>query len=230
MQTRRVSATMAVREWLDLLGPVAAADAKHDAVTGIGKLHRGRDVPDELRLGIVPLLFVMREECGAGGPLGLSIDLSGAKDAAKQVGAEVPGPQRPGVIKSTEKQYWDPWLVLTCRLGDRSRLHLQVTAHLRVREIKKKGSSGKVKWKTKERRRTVIDARVEAKAGDLVLVEAPTPFGSDDKLKLKPGTARSRVVLRSVIDDSGVEATVHEILRLVGDAHAQFVPAGEAHA
>lgn len=225
VQTRRAAATMAARAWLDFLGPIAAADAKHDAVTGLGKLHRGRDVPDELRVCVLPLLFVMREECGPAAQLGLSMDLNGAKVAAKQYGAEVPGPQRPGVIKSAEKQYWDPWLILDCRLGDRSRLHLQVATLLRVREIKKRGSSGKIKWKTKERRRLVVDARVEAKATDLALVAAPASYAVGDKMKLKPGTSRSRVALRSVTDDPDLDATLHEILRLVGDAHAQFAPA-----
>lgn len=230
VQSRRASATKPVREWLDFFGPVAAADAKHDAVTGLGKLHRGRDVPDELRLCILPLLFVMREESGAGAQFGLTVDLNGARHQAKQYGAEVPGPARPGVIKSTEKQFWDPWLILGCRLGDRSRLQLQVATLLRVREIKKRGSSGKVKWKTKERRRVVLDARVEAKAADLALVATPAAYAPGDKLKLKPGPSRSAVSLRSVVDDPGIDAVLHEVLRLIGDAHAQFAPAEEGQA
>jgi len=225
----RASATMSVDDWLAFLAPVAAAGAARDSVHGLGKLHRPKDVADELRDCVVPLLRILKEESGGRSPLAMTLDLSGPERPEKQLGPSAKlQPYRHDIISADQTVFWDPWLVADTRLGDGAVLHFHVATLSRKRDVKKRGSSGKIKWKTKRKVRTVTEVRVGADTDELVLVQAPAAMQAGDKIKVKSAESKVAVRLRSGVVGATPRTKLAELLRLVGDAHNQFAPAQAA--
>lgn len=97
---------------------------------------------------LIPLIRALSEDVDPLGPIAVRADLRG-HDAPGKVGPMHELPARHPVTKLEEAVSWDPWLVLEATLKDRSVLDLTVVDVTRIHKVRKRGASGKTKYKTK---------------------------------------------------------------------------------
>jgi hypothetical protein len=114
---------------------------------------------------LLPCVRIFQRDMEAGQPLRLEVDLSpGLGDMVGQP-LQLPGPfKNRSLLKVVEKLYRKPLLAGQARLADGSVLAWRVLYHLRVREITKRGASGKTKHKVKTRGRRLIAVRLGLRA------------------------------------------------------------------
>lgn len=115
---------------------------------------RGIDVSDNLRLGALPMLYVLRDDIDPKEAVELHLDLRRPMCKEKFVREDKPRE------RMTEKFYNDPWMSAEAILIDGSRLRWSVVDTLRHRTRTKKSRSGKYKTKTKDSRKCTVDVEL----------------------------------------------------------------------
>ena len=166
----RVGCTLALVSVIGIVGLVAgqANDAPDWMLAGWGVLcaaaflgplvmffsTRGIDVSNNLRLGALPMLYVLRDDVDPKEAVELVLDLRQPMCKEKLVREEKPRE------RLTEKFYSDPWMSAEAILIDGSRLRWSVVDMLRHRTRTKKSRSGKYKTKTKESRKCSVDVEL----------------------------------------------------------------------
>ena len=115
---------------------------------------RAQDLSDNLRAAAVPFLALLREDMNAGDQLYVDIDLTPYDvDEKKKKQSD---PYNKGVYyKIIDRLYVDPWFNGSVALADGTKVHWKVIEHVVKREKTKKTSRGKIKSKTKIKRKTV---------------------------------------------------------------------------
>lgn len=192
IQMKEVSLNRPIDELLGILGPVAQWDAAGDSTRktlgcaggaalvagifglfvywplGLGLIviaavllfvwnRKGsEDISDNLRRCAVPLLAALREDFG-GEPVELKLDLRPPMSPAKQASVEK-------VNKVTITTYNDAWMYGEGILHDGSRIRWNVNETIVEKKYWKKGSSGKSKLKTKQKKRVEIEADLTLRA------------------------------------------------------------------
>ena len=156
-----VSGAYSPDEWLTLLAPVAEFDSKCDAVrAGAGgffarRFARKHDLPFGLRLFTIPLLPILREDQAADKPLELTLDFTGAEQKQKQ--KRVSDPYRKGVYhKVIDTFYDDPWIAGRAKFADGTDVEFAVIDHVRSSRKTKRTPRGKIKTKTKAKKKTEL--------------------------------------------------------------------------
>jgi hypothetical protein len=181
--------------------------------------HRKRNLEDRRYETVANLLHLLGRDIGKDTPLQARVDLRKPTEKSKL--------RSTGTIGIWKvKYYTDPWLHLHGRLLDGTSFSCQMTDLVQVRSAWKRGSSGKSKLKTKEKKwlRTTVRLRVKPKAfpglkevaaGAEAAVRMPPGVivrrfsCGEDELLLKTGTKREwDAKLRSGTDMLSAPETV----------------------
>ena len=135
---------------------------------------RRMDVPNRLKVTILPMLMILREDAAPKGKLRLRVDLTGAERDAKQLDEEtLIDTSRKRVVQT---RFFDPWLQGSLLLCDGTQLKWEVSEVLRRRKIRK-STVRKTKFKTKYKVKTQVDLSLTVKR-DRYQVETSSKPGS----------------------------------------------------
>jgi hypothetical protein len=188
---------------------------------------RKMDVPNRIRVSVLPMLIILREDADLNATLHLRADLRGATVADKQVGQEEVLIDT-SVRRVAQTRFCDAWLRGSVRLCDGSQLKWEVSDLVKQRRIRK-SSVGRTKFKTKYKRKTRIDVTLIARR-DRYQVDAPST-GDGPKLKKqdeRKSVLRYRRAFASkaspdnAFDFNGFMltiSTVHQCLKPLGARH-----------
>ncbi len=131
---------------------------------------------------LLPCVRIFQRDMDAREPLHLEADLRSGLGPLIGQPRRLPGPfKNPRLRKVVEKLYRKPLLSGQARLADGSVVSWRVAYHVRVREITKRGSSGKIKSKVETRARRLVAVRLGLRADTWELVPAappPAPHGA----------------------------------------------------
>ncbi len=185
-----------------------------------------RDLSNQLREAVVPLLGVLREEMDPAEPLRLKLDLRGRLFKTKLSRTDKPAKTR---------HFVDPWMSASGKLADGALLSFQVVDHASLRSVTKRAGSGKYKTKIKACLSTLIDVNLRVRVKDYVSVP-PVPDRpglknpEQAKFLVKEAGKRISVRVRRVIKSRGAEGLldVNEFLGTVALAYKSVVPRPEA--
>jgi hypothetical protein len=229
VQTRRVQGERTPDEWLRLLGPVAAFDRQVAHVRGGGggffarRFAKKHDIPDGLRLLVMPLLPILREDHDPHAPLALRLDMTGAQSRAKL--ARNSEPYRKGAYYHVVDSFYDDaWLQGTAQFADGAQVTFAVTDHVRSSRKTKKSASGRTKRKTKAKKKTEIEVTVSLPASNY---DAGGSGRSVPKQSVKAGAKRTVVKTGGVLAQPSVDAVpaVNALLELIAAAYERVDPA-----
>lgn len=180
IENPHAEASRSVDDWISVLAPIAAFDSEHDAAKAFWFREKriGPDVPNRLRLVVVPLLYVLREEAGGNATLGLRLDLNGFEQPAKLVGRTHLDRHNSRYVKADQFSYWDPWLTAALTLPDRTGIICHAIDRGMVRTGTKRGASGKSKTfhKAKLKRRIEVTLKLSARVWTWSDAD-PRPYG-----------------------------------------------------
>ncbi|MEK6376000.1 MAG: hypothetical protein AABO58_25260 [Acidobacteriota bacterium] len=115
---------------------------------------RRQDLSDNLRTAAAPFLAVLREDMNAGDPLHVDIDLRPYDIEEKKKKQSEPY-KKGAYYKIIDRLFVDPWFRGSVALADGTKVHWKVIEHVVKRDKTKKTSRGKIKSKTKIKRKTV---------------------------------------------------------------------------
>jgi hypothetical protein len=229
VRTRRVAGAHSPDEWMALLGPVAAYDAHADQVRQGGggffarRYARKNDVPDALRTFAYPLLPILREDIDPEAKLELWVDLSGPLQAGKAV-RKSDTYKRGAYRKVVDTYYDDLWLQGRTRFADGAQLTFAVTDHVRSTWKEKKNPRGKIKRKTKNKKKTelTVTLNVPHRLYTAAAGGRPVP-----KQKLKPGAKHTKVTLGGTLVQPHMDATpqLESLIELISGAYERVAPA-----
>ncbi len=133
-------------------------------ILSVGLLRASRilwtgDLPNHLRSVVYPLLRVLAEETSANARVEMTHRLLGRTHKKNLIAGPTKLTKlRPGWRSAKETRYLDDWLLLDAYLADRTRLKLRISDLTTRYDITKRGSSGKIKSKTKYKVRTRVSA------------------------------------------------------------------------
>ena len=161
-------------------------------------LLKGKDLPNNLRDFVFPLIKILREDAKPGTPLQMTLDLRGGLQKNKLKNEDK---QTQGLFsypKIRDRFYTDPWFQGSARLADGSSLKWCVVDQIRARRITKKTSRGKIKVKYKHKIRRNLDVALGLHRQDYKPGQGHTP--SDAKMSVKVGDKRNLLRLKRVFE------------------------------
>jgi hypothetical protein len=178
----------------------------------------------------LPLVPILREDADPGKPLDLKLDLRGGLVPAKRTGESKPY-EKGAYHKVVDTVYEDPWIVGHAEFADGATLDWTVTDHILSSKKTKRNPRGKIKTKTKRKKKTNFDVTMAFPAKNYV--PAPQALGaapSGGELRkdtLKPGDGRTTVRVSRVVKSTDVDAPpeVSHLLDLVAHAYNRVAPA-----
>lgn len=175
----------------------------------------------------VPLMPILREDVDPQQPVHLRLDLGGYQRHGKEKGKSEP--YKKGVYyKVVDTFYEDPWLAGHARFVDGTDLRFNVTDVVISQRKTKRNPRGKIKTKTKVKKKTTIElvAGFPAKNYKQAETQAAAPEGVR-KEKVQPGDARTTVRMASVAKLTGGDAGVDPrmFIDLVARAYQRVAPA-----
>ncbi len=174
----------------------------------------------------VPLMPILREDVDPEEPVHLRLDLGGYQTHGKEKGKSEPY-KKGRYYKIVDTYYEDPWLAGHARFVDGTDLQFNATDQVTSQRKTKKNPRGKIKTKTKIKKRTTIQlvAAFPAKNYKQGAAQAAAPEGVR-KEKVQPGEARTTVRLASVAKLTGdAGADPRMFIDLVARAYQQIAPA-----
>jgi hypothetical protein len=148
-------------------------------------------LPPRVHPFIIPLFRVLLEDIPDDGYLGVRLDLRGSNAAGKS-GPQMQLPVQPPVKKCIQHMDFDPWLAVEARLSNKAKLNLWVADLVRVRDITKRGSSGKTKLKTKRKATQRVRATLSVPGNRPV---ASPPNGVPGWCRITMARTDNRIVL-----------------------------------
>jgi hypothetical protein len=219
-------------EWLELLTAVAEFDKKADEVrAGAGgffarRFARRHDLPFGLRLFALPLLPILREDHDPGTPLDLKLDLTGPEQNSKVI--RTSDPYKKGAYhKIVDTFYDDPWIEGHAKFVDGTDLRFSVIDHVRSQSKTKRNPRGKIKRKTKAKKKTELAVTVTFPARNYAAAKSQASQSADiRKESVKAGEDRTVVRLSKVVElarTDGVPQPEH-LLELVAEAYQRVDP------
>jgi hypothetical protein len=219
-------------EWLELLRPVAEFDEKVDQVrAGAGgffarRFARRHDLPFGLRMFTLPLLPILREDHDPETPLELKLDLSGPEQNSKIT--RTSDPYKKGQYhKIIDTFYDDPWIEGHAKFVDGTDLRFSVIDHVRSQAKTKRNPRGKIKRKTKAKKKTELAVTVTFPARNYATAKTQAAQSADiRKESVKAEEGRTVVRLSKVVElarTDGVPQPEH-LLQLVAEAYQRVDP------
>jgi hypothetical protein len=190
---------------------------------------RRKDVPNHLRLFVVPLLAILREEMDAGEQLYLRLDLRGNTLPDKMYNNQL---SKGGLrlqssgSKIKEEFFQDPWLAASARLADGTRVQMRVIDRVRKREETKRRTSGKYKTKTKYKIKSRVEARLQFKQTKYTFTKKGMQAGRNEKLDVESADGKDTLQIRRIVHSNAVNQPVglYEFLDLMAKAYKQVKP------
>jgi hypothetical protein len=229
IQTRRIEGERSPDEWLRVLGPVAAFDREVARVRSGGggffarRFAKKHDIPDGLRMLVMPLLPILREDHDPDAPLALQIDMTGAQNPGKlKLSGE---PYRKGAYYHiVDSFYDDPWFRCRARFADGAHVDLAVIDHVRASRKTKKSASGRTKRKNKAKKKTELAVTVSLPTANY---EAGGQGRGVPKQSVKAGAKRTVVKTGGTLVQPNVDAVpgVNALLELIAAAYERVNPA-----
>jgi hypothetical protein len=175
----------------------------------------------------VPLMPILREDADPEEPVHLRLDLAGYTAGGKKKGKSEPY-KKGRYYKIVDTRYEDPWLAGHAQFVDGTDLRFNATDLVTSQRKTKRNPRGKVKTKTKVKKRTTIElvATFPAKNYRQGEASAAAPEGVR-KEKVQPGDSRTTVRLTSVAKLTGADAGVDPrmFIDLVARAYQKVAPA-----
>lgn len=231
VQDKRIAGQHAPDEWLAFLNPVAEFDRQADEVRQSGggffarRFARKHNLPNGLRSLAIPLLPILREDHDPDKPLELSIDFTGAKQRSKEAGKSEPY-KKGAYYRVVDTFYDDPWLDGRALFADGAEVRFTVIDHLRDSHKRKRNYRGKVKFKTKAKKKTELAVEISFPVRNYAPVSKPVPSTGIKKESVKPGEDRTVVRLTRVVPADGLDAAPHidYLLELIAAAYARVDP------
>jgi hypothetical protein len=229
IQTRRVEGTRTPDDWLRFLGPVAEFDKQVAHVRNGGggffarRFAKKHDLPDGLRLLVMPLLPILREDHDPLGKLALKIDMSGAQSPAKLATNSEPY-RRGAYYHIVDSFYDDAWFQGEARFADGAHVSFAVIDHVRAQKKTKKSASGRTKRKTKAKKKTEIAVTVSLPTNNY---DAGGKGRDVPKQSVKSGAKRTIVKTSGTLVQPHVDAVpgVNAVLELIAAAYERVDPA-----
>ncbi len=152
-----------------------------------------RDVPNQLRESVLPLVALLREDYEPGSPLTLTIDLRPAdRKENEQSSRDMPGS---GFPKVSETTYLNGWLAGKGTLADGTTLEWEIADDIRERKVTKRNPRGKIKVKRKYKVRRAIEMRLGMRNDSYQWNPVGQPQGTL-RMKHKEGEKRNVVKVR----------------------------------
>jgi len=116
------------------------------------------DIGNHLRLFLLPFIVVIKEECDDNAKGQIKLDASNPINPKKITNTLKN--KNSGLPQITTTIYTHPWLSADFVLLDGTALQLEITDTVLKKNIKKRGSSGKIKYKTKTKIKHRLDLKL----------------------------------------------------------------------
>lgn len=229
VRARRFSGARSPDDWIALLQPIADYDRQADDTRAGGggfferRYAKKNDVPNGLRTFALPLLPILREDQDPESPLELWVDLTGPLQGVKAVRHSEPYKQG-AYRKVVDTFYTDTWFQVRTRFADGSQLQFAVIDHVRSQFKEKKNPRGKIKRKTKNKKKTELTVTLTVPNR----LYGPAGGGRGvPKQKLKPGAKHTKVTLGGtlVADHMEVVPALESMIELISGAYERVAPA-----
>jgi hypothetical protein len=159
---------------------------------------------------LVPCVRILGRDMAPTEPLRMEVDLRPGLGEASGPPRQLPGPYKSAsVLKVLERFHPRALCAGQARLADGSRLSWRVADSVRTREVTKRGASGKIKNKTKFRRRRQIAVRLSLPAATYALRQTgegggvppdPPHPGAGPGIAVKSGERRHVLKVRRVVE------------------------------
>lgn len=215
---QRLVAAFPGPEWLAFLASLATHDQ-----------HLRRPLPPALTDTVIPLTRALSTDLHPAGALELSVDLRG--DVKEKWGQRVDLPLTQeqhwrGISKIRQKVSVDPWFALRARLRDKSVLEVSVVDTTVDRKVTKRGSSGKLKIKSKIRRLERVQVRLTLPPGRVVADPGGTP--PFIRIGVRQGGSHPAVSAKARFDLGAPPPIpyLHSLLLVVGEPFRWAPPPG----
>jgi len=228
---RRVTGAHSPDDWLTLLAPVAEFDSQCDAVrAGAGgffarRFARKHDLPFGLRLFTIPLLPILREDQAADKPLELTLDFTGAEQKQKQ--KRVSDAYRKGAYhKVIDTFYDDPWIVGHAKFADGTDVEFSVIDHVRSSRKTKRTPRGKIKTKTKAKKKTELAVTLSFPKRNYEAGQDTAGQAGLKKQSVKAADEETVVQLSRVVEPARMDGIPEPelLLELIGQAYDHVNP------
>jgi hypothetical protein len=177
-----IAAALTPRQWDELFQSLAVHE----------QLVRRQPLPPRSVQILLPLVRALSQDVEPDAIIGVTADLRGP-DAPGKLHPGRPLQPIPPVTKIEETISWDPWLVVSADLHDGSHLDLTVVDVTRIHKLRKRSSSGKIKWKTKRKAHQRLTVTYRSAKGAVVVPPAPSPATQWLRVSARPKGERQLV-------------------------------------
>ena len=215
-ESQALDASMPVEAWLALFQSLEA----HQPGFFKRVFTRKKKLPPAAQGFIVPLLALLREDLQRNTPISLRIDFREAPGQEHKV-----EPPPPGYRSMEETLRAQNWFAGGTELVDGARVQWSITDHVRERKGWKRSASGKLKRKSKSKKKAHIDVWLAVPAQLYRVAERPTP-PDVKKVKVKEGDKRDKLHVRRVVKSADAKAALdlNDFALALGEAYARARP------
>lgn len=163
---------------------------------------RAQDLSDNLTITAAPFLAILREDIRPGEPLHVDIDLRPWKIDEKKKTESAPY-QKGQYYKVIDRLYVDPWFSGSASLADGTKLRWRIVDHVLEKTGRKKNRRGKIKSKTKVKRKRVA----------VVTLSFPDKaYAVTDATEVQRDAKRSTITLARKQKSAGEETSALDLL------------------
>ena len=163
---------------------------------------RGQDLSDNLTLTAAPFITLLNEDIRPGDPVHVDIDLRPWAIAEKKKKESEPY-KKGAYYKVIDRLYVDPWFSGSAALADGTKLKWRVVVHMLEKTGSKKNPRGKIKSKTKVKRKTIT----------VVTLSFPTKeYEVQDGADVERDEKRTTMTLARKHKSAGEETAVLDLL------------------
>ena len=158
--------------------------------------HRRADVSDNVRKVALPFLSVLKQDMAASESVRVRLDLKLPMHADKRVG-ESPPYQLGRYYKIVDTHYRDAWFEGSARLADGTVVRWSVVDQVCESKRRKKNPRGKIKFKTRHMKRSLVEVAVGLSYKRYLVQEPSKPPPPGRKLEFDPSAKRATVKVSS---------------------------------
>jgi hypothetical protein len=191
----------------------------------------------------MPLLAVLREETDPQREIEIDLDLRACDVPEKLVSREPP--RREGAYQIVDSDFRDAWMSGRAELRDGARLAWTVVDEIREQRRTKQNARGKVKRKTRYKKRSIMKASVElpaalyaagsaaaaggAGSGAAFAAAAAASAGPPAKVRLSAGEGAQTIKVARVVKSASLEPPdALNLIDLLGTAYRRVDPRPQA--
>lgn len=183
---QRLAAAMAPRDWDQLFQGLATH----------AQLGTRTSLPGRVHEIVIPLVRVLSQDVAPDGAIGVTLDLRGP-DAPDKLHPGRALQPIPPVTRIDETISWDPWMVLSADLRNGAHLDVTVIDVGRIHKLRKRSSSGKIKWKTKRKASQRLAITLRTAKGAVVVAPPPSPATRWLRVSALPKGARHVITAKA---------------------------------